>query len=426
MRAFSFVHAADLHLDAAFQGFAGLPDSHGHVFETLRRATFEAFGNLIQVCLDAGVDFLLVAGDVYNAADRSLRAQLAFRDGMRRLAEAGIRAYVAHGNHDPLDSRVHSVRLPDTVHVFGKTESSVVFEKEGEPVARIHGASFPTRTVGKRFARKIRREGSEPFQIGLLHCTVGPHAGHEQYVPRTLDELRRAGLDYWALGHVHTRSELSEHDPFVGYPGNLQGLHANETGPRGCLLVRVDEAGRMAPPEFVAVDAVRWSRRTLSIEGLPDIPALEQALGALLDEEARGSDGRPVVVRIELNGRGPLHGELLRSGTAAALLESVQRAGADLDPFVWPERVEVRTRPEVDLDRRRSGDDFVGECLRLIQEYRGAGAGGREPLRACLDELFGHPRASRFLADLTDDDLLELLDEVETLCVDRLIPAEEG
>ncbi len=425
MKALSFVHAADLHLDAAFRGFAGLPESGEHVFETLRRATFEAFENLIRLCLDEDVDFLLVAGDVYNAADRSLKAQLAFRDGMGRLAEAGIRAYVVHGNHDPLDSRVHSVRLPETVHVFGKAGSSVVFEKGGEAVARIHGASFPSRTVGVRFARKIRREGPEPFQIGLLHCTVGSHPEHEPYVPRTLEELRQAGLDYWALGHVHTRAVLSDGDPFVGYPGNLQGLHVKEGGPRGCFLVRVDEAGRMPPPEFVAVDAVRWSRRTVSIEGLSDIQALEQALGRVLDEEARGGGGRPVVVRIVVDGRGPLHGELLRGGAGAALLEGVREAGAAMDPFVWPERLLVRTRPEVDIERRRAGDDFVGECLRLIQEYRGAGAGGREPLRACLDELFGHGRASRFLPALTDDDLVALLDEVETLCVDRLIP-EEG
>ena len=96
-----FVHTADLHLDSPFSGLrAAAPDE---VSSTLRRATFDVFDNIVDLCIEERVDALLVAGDVYDGADRSLRAQLKFVDGLRRLDEAGIRSFICHGNHDPLD-----------------------------------------------------------------------------------------------------------------------------------------------------------------------------------------------------------------------------------------------------------------------------------------------------------------------------------
>ena len=93
-----FVHAADLHLDSPFKG---LSDVQPEIAARLKNATFDAYQNIIDLCISERVDALLVAGDVFDGADRSLRAQLRFMDGLRRLHEAGIRAFICHGNHDP-------------------------------------------------------------------------------------------------------------------------------------------------------------------------------------------------------------------------------------------------------------------------------------------------------------------------------------
>jgi DNA repair protein SbcD/Mre11 len=170
MPPFSFVHAADLHLDSPFIGISRLPDDHKHVAETLRQATFKAFEAVVDLCIDRQADFLLVAGDVYDGSDRSLRAQLCFRDGLRRLAEQGIRAYVVHGNHDPLDGWSNAVQMPESVHAFRDRLESLVFVKEGVPVARIHGISYPSRRIDAEFGKGMAREGDELFQIGLLQC----------------------------------------------------------------------------------------------------------------------------------------------------------------------------------------------------------------------------------------------------------------
>ena len=84
MKSFSFIHTADLHLDSPF---TGLRQVDGAVASLIKDATFRAFDNVVDLALAKKVDFLVVAGDVYDAADRSLRAQLKFADGLKK---AGI------------------------------------------------------------------------------------------------------------------------------------------------------------------------------------------------------------------------------------------------------------------------------------------------------------------------------------------------
>lgn len=354
MPPFSFVHTADLHLDSPFVGLGRLSEGHGRIADELRRATFNAFDAVIDLCIRRKVNLLLVAGNVYNGADRSLQAQLRFRDGLGRLTKAGIRAYVVYGNHDPLDGWAHSLKFPEGVHIFGPELQSVVFEKDGLPVARIHGISYPTRQVDAQFGNGFRREGDEPFQIGLFHCNVGGNTEHPNDAPRTQDELAEAGLDYWALGHVHKSTVIRESNPFIGYPGNTQGRDINEAGRRGCFLARVSARGKLeCLPEFVAADAVRWLAGQLDIAGLDDMDAFLAFAQNTINELAEKAEGRPVVTRLEVLGRGTLHRELSRPGTARSLLDQLHTRGAERAPFVWIEQLVLNTRPQVDLDRRR-------------------------------------------------------------------------
>jgi DNA repair protein SbcD/Mre11 len=423
MPAFSFVHAADLHLDSPFVGIGRLPEEQGQIVRALREATFEAFDAVIDLCLEREVDFLLVAGDVYDGADRSLRAQLRFRDGMQRLAERGIRAYVVHGNHDPLDGWSHALQMPETVHVFRDRLESVVFEKEGAAVARIHGISYPTREIEMDFGQGMRREGAEPFQIGLLHCNAGGNPRHDPYAPRSVAELIDAQLDYWALGHIHERQTLHSSEPFIGYPGNTQGRHINESGPRGCLRVTVGADGRLAEtPEFVPTDRVRWEPVQFDIAGIESLDGLLDALEDRMETLLQESGRRPLVTRITLTGRGALHRELARPETLADVEAALRSRGAPWTPFIWLERLVSNTRPDLDLDSRRAGQDFLGDVLRLIDEVRGS-PDELHGLSEAVQDLYQHRNAKKFL-DAPDETLLrELLDEAELRCADLL--AEE-
>ena len=354
MQPFSFIHVADLHIDSPFRGVTEAESAPAGLAEALYASTFGAFDHLIETTLEREADFLLIAGDVYDGQDRSLRAQLRLRDGLAQLDEAGVSSFIVHGNHDPLDSHVSALDWPERAHFFGrKLETLSATGRDGATLAAVSGISYRSREESRNLAREFSRQGTELHQIGLLHCNVEGSAGHENYAPCTLADLRAADLDYWALGHVHTRNILSE-APWVVYPGNTQGRSIREQGPRGCYLVQVDEAGR-ATLEFVALDAVRWAELDVAVDDVETIDALERHLREAIDGLADEAEDRAVVCRVRLIGRGALHGELRREQAIEQLQERLRERLAGRDPFVWVQRLSAATQPVVDLEERRSG-----------------------------------------------------------------------
>ncbi|MBN2209064.1 MAG: DNA repair exonuclease [Candidatus Coatesbacteria bacterium] len=421
-----FVHAADLHLDSPF---VGLSEDEPQIRRLLLEATFKAFDNAIDLCLAENVDFLLVAGDVYDGKD-TLRAQLRFRDGLKRLSDAGIRSYVVHGNHDPLDSRKTSLQWPTLAVIFGGAKvESALYERGGEPAAIIHGISFKRTEVRDNLALAFKRLDSPLFQIGLLHCNVGTNTGHEPYAPCSRADLETAGLDYWALGHVHKMQVLKEHDPCIMYSGNTQGRHVNEAGPRGCFLVSVDEGGQIES-QFVATDFVRWHRAELSIAAITDVDGLLDGLQKCLLDVQGASDGRPAICRLAITGRGSMHAELRKPGRLDEYMAEARGFGATLSPLVWLAELELKTSAEIDIERRMESQDIVGDCLRLIRdlqfdETNRAGAIHESPLTQCLKDLLNHHGMGKYLEPLDGEALKEMLKSTQSLLLDELVEESE-
>ena len=158
-----FVHAADLHLDSPFRGIRN--EAPTQVADALARATFEAYQNIIDLCLREQVDALLVAGDIYDGADRSLRAQLRFVQGLGRLDAAGIRSFICHGNHDPLDGWEARLALPEGCVRFGpEVEGFPVFPEEPERGGGVrHQLSHPG-GAGEPVTPVFRRRNGDGIQ----------------------------------------------------------------------------------------------------------------------------------------------------------------------------------------------------------------------------------------------------------------------
>src|SRR5512140_3105836 len=360
---FTFVHAADLHLDSPFRALRADERSAA----LLREATFGAFARVVDLCLRERAAFLLLAGDLYDAKDRSVRARLALRRELGRLDAAGIRTFIVHGNHDPLAEDVRGIGLPASAHVFGPQWEEVKVERDGRVLCRVQGVSYPHEKVTENLSRHFRRTGPE-LTIGLLHANAGADASHANYAPCTLEELGARGLDYWALGHVHTRAEHALSNGGVAvYPGNSQGRHANETGERGCVAVTVHAGG--LERRFVATDRVRWHRLEVDVSGLADPGALADRVQERADEVcASGFDAH--AVRIVLQGRGPLHAELSSPEARAGAEEELAAALGARSPLVVLESLEVRTRPVLDLEALRSGGGLPAQLLDAAQKAK--------------------------------------------------------
>lgn len=413
MAQFRFVHAADLHIDSPFRG---LRDQDARVAARLREATYEAFRNLVDLCISEKADFLVVAGDVYDGDDRSVRAQLRFRDGLAELAGHGIETFVVHGNHDPLDGWQSAIEWPEGVHIFGAEPEWRYATREGEQIAAVQGVSFPKREVHDNLAAQFAPPPGDMFTIGLLHANVGGNPDHDNYAPCTVDDLRQSGLDYWALGHVHTRQTLRRSNPVIAYPGNSQGRHPNEAGARGCLLVDVDESHNVKS-EFRPLDVVRWETADVPIDDVQSLDALVSAIEQRLDDLGARAENRDVVCRLSLIGRGPMHNELVRDGAVEDILDTVRSSAGSSSPWVWVERIVDQTRTALDLEQRAESDDFLGAVLS----------------RAMADDETMSQRVSEALAEVytgrrnslpkpTDEQLARWTDEARWKVVELLEP----
>lgn len=356
-----FIHTADLHIDSPLRG---LSRYDGAPVERLRGATRQALQRLVDLAIEEQVDFVLIAGDLYDSDWQDFHTGLFVREQMVRLARQHIRVFIVQGNHDAQGVISRQVPWPDTVKVFSSRAAETV-RLETLQVA-IHGHSFPDRAVPEDLVPDYPEAVQGHFNIGMLHTSLTGAEGHDTYAPTTLAKLQTKGYDYWALGHVHDRKVLSDSPPIV-YPGNLQGRHAKETGAKGCQLVSV-EAGKVTL-SFVPLDVVRWHQ--LSID-LGAIQRLDQ-LPSLVTEHMQTAVGQAIhalhAMRITLTGETVLtRDEAQQPGTLAA---AVQAAAQDVtDAEIWTEKVILNLRSPVDRERLSEGADAMGELVRWVNVLR--------------------------------------------------------
>jgi DNA repair exonuclease SbcCD nuclease subunit len=419
MKPFRFIHTADLHLDSPFKGLSEVSPALQTI---MQEATFRAVQGIVDLCLKREVQFLLIAGDVYDAADRSLRGLAKLRGEFERLAEHHIPVFMCHGNHDPLSGWGAKFSWPDNVHVFGGggVEGKPVLCK-GWEIAKVYGVSYDTDHVSTNWAKAYHKEKDSPWAIGLLHTNVGNDPNHMNYAPCELQDLVTGTMDYWALGHVHTHKVLHQGNPVVVYPGNPQGRHRKECGPRGCYVVDVGETGH-ADYQFVPVDVVRWQEEMVTIEGVRDFEDLLVRLDDRAHDIRRDSAGRGTIVRWHLQGRGGLHRELTKPGKMEDLLATMRDKWGVGSGWVWTEFLVDETARELDLEAMRQEENLLGDFLRLAEDIPETGI---QEIREIMAPLFEDPRVHRYATSPSDEAIRQWVKLAEKSGVDRLLAGEE-
>lgn len=356
---FRFLHAADTHIDSPLEG---LDAYDGAPVEALRGATRAAFENLVRLALEEAVDFVLLAGDIYDGDWKDFNTGLFLTRQLRRLRERGIPVYLIAGNHDAASVLTRKLTLPDNVHVFS-TRTAESREVPGLPVL-IHGRGFPHRAVPENLALEYPARRPDLFNIGLLHTSLTGAPGHDAYAPCSLADLAGKGYQYWALGHVHQPQVLSTR-PWVVYPGNSQGRHVREAGARGCRLVTVGDDLEVVEAEFRALDVVRWARLDIDISDDAHLADVHARIGDALVEAAAAAEGRLLAARIVLIGSTPLHGALKRDPPAlrAECINQAQR----VPDGIWIESVEARATPRQSLAELAARDDLSRIVLEALE-----------------------------------------------------------
>ena len=421
-----FIHAADLHIDSPLRGLSRYP---GAPLERLRGATRRALERLVDLALAEQVDFVLLAGDLYDRDWPDFHTGLFVRGQMVRLGQAGIRVFIVQGNHDAHGVITRQVSWPDNVKLFSSRSAETVHWPE-RGVA-IHGRSFPDRAVPEDLVPDYPPAVPGCFNIGLLHTSLTGMEGHDTYAPTSVAVLQTKGYDYWALGHVHQRQVVSQ-QPRVVFPGNLQGRHARETGAKGCELVTV--AGADISSQFTPLDVVRWHQLALDISDVAALGDLPAHLTAQLQAAAQTAANDVLhAVRVILTGESPLSAlEAAQPGTLAA---AVQAAAQDVrDADVWIERVRLALRSPIDRAHLAQGSDALAELVRGVDALAQDPAALAELCRSALSDVLSKMPAE-ISSTLAQDaalgelprldqpnDLIALLRDAEATLLARLNP----
>jgi exonuclease SbcD len=418
-----FIHAADIHLDSALKG---LERYEGAPVDEIRSATRRAFDNFTDLAIEEHVDFVLLAGDLYDGDWKDYNTGLYLVERMGRLREAGIRAFMVAGNHDAASQITRHLRLPDNVQTFSvhKPERIVVDELG----VAIYGQGFANRAVSEDLSQGYPQGDPQLFNIGLLHTCLDGRAGHEVYAPCTVDGLRSKGYQYWALGHVHTYEEVSR-DPWIVFPGNLQGRHIRETGPKGCVLVTVENS-EVAEVQFRGLDVLRWALCQVDVTGTDSVnnDVYERVRHAM--EEALGTaEERPVAARLVLKGACQPHSRLHAESEYwtqefRALATGLGGAG------LWLEKLALETRRHITEDKILARDDALGGLLRTLQDLEledAAPEGLAEELIPLRQKLPPAMLSGEDRYDPTDQQQLKTtLEDVKELIIRRLLTTESA
>lgn len=420
---FRFIHAADIHLDSPLTGLAGV---EGPAAERIRTAPRAAFERLVERAIQEDVDFLVIAGDLYDGTWKAYSTGLFFAAQMGRLNQAEIPVFVLHGNHDAESELTSPLVLPGNVRVF-KSCKPETFSIDHLDVA-LHGQSFPEKAVSENLVPNYPAPVAGAFNIGVLHTSLGGMGPHANYAPCNLEELVAKGYDYWALGHVHQRQVLHVR-PHVVFPGNLQGRHVRETGPKGAVLVTV-EGKELVELAELDLDVVRWAVLPVDVATAETFADVVELILGSLTAAAGDADGRLLACRAELGGRSALHHQLVVG--VEELMAQARSAALGLgEEAAWVERVTVATAPETDPKTLAAREDLLGELQRMLEDAPGdpdllARLGGdlgelTRSLPHELRETVDDPA----LAAAVEGELRTLIEEVKPYLNARLMAEED-
>ncbi len=356
---YRFVHAADIHLDSPLRSLALRDPS---LADLIGNATRRAFVRVVDLCLDEQVDALLLAGDLYDGDQTSMKTARFLAEQLRRLHEAGIRVFVIRGNHDALSRITKELTLPDSVKLFGGRAEAIAIERSsGQFPVAIHGLSFAQPHAPESLIGKYRPPVEGAVNIGLMHTSLAGAAGHDLYAPCSPADLQGTGFRYWALGHVHKRS-VAEGGCAIVMPGMPQGRDINEAGAKSVSLVTIGDDRSVRIEERVTSIA-QFERVAVDATGIDDWRDLVAALARALEQARDDVASEHLVARLRVTGATPLAWRIRRD---LDLLKTEADDRASVIGSCWVEKLEVDCRaPGVVAG---SSADPLTELRRLIDE----------------------------------------------------------
>ncbi|WP_042356551.1 metallophosphoesterase family protein [Bacillus rubiinfantis] len=403
MKEISFIHAADLHLDSPMVGLEKLPEA---IFSRIKESTFTALKKITLAAIEHEVDFVILAGDLFDGEDRSLRAQSFLRTEMLKLEKCEIPVYIVHGNHDHLNGSWVELKMPQNVHVFGsEVEKKLLLTKNGAKV-HLYGFSYPTRHVFERKIDFYQKVPGADFHIGILHGNETSGNEHENYAPFSVKDLQSKDFDYWALGHIHKRLILAK-QPMIVYPGNIQGRNRKEQGMKGFYHVCLhDDETTM---NFIEAADIVWEEAEINVAAASSFHEVFQLCQSTINCLRKQNTG--TLLTIHLNNLNLAQHD--KKGVQEELLELLADDGQEEENFVHVVKLEIREQLQIDKKHLRMEAGFYKELFHIIEHY--------EDYDSPLASLYEHSIGRKYAPKLSLKEQQELLEHAEKILLEILL-----
>ena len=258
MNCVKLLHTADIHIGAA-DGFLGA-NSESRRFETL--ITFE---KIIDIAAVNNVDLIAIAGDLFdNSNPEPIFADAVFK----KIAECGIRVVYAAGNHDPLngDSPFVTRNLPENLYVLGKDDTVITFPEIG---TRVYGRSFESVYLKGEEEFTLKVPNDDFINIMVQHGELKGDLNSD-YNSITPKFVKKSGMDYIALGHVHKCTPVGKIDnTSFAYCGCPEGQGFDELDQKGIYMGTVSKG--KCDLEFIPVSKRKHIHQKIDITDVADI-----------------------------------------------------------------------------------------------------------------------------------------------------------
>ncbi|EHC2042605.1 exonuclease SbcCD subunit D [Listeria monocytogenes] len=394
MKEIQFLHMADLHLDSPFIGFSGLPQP---LFSAIQESTFQSLERITTVAIKEAVDFVLIAGDIYDSEDQSVRAQARFAKEMKRLEVANIPVFMIHGNHDFIEKHKEKLVLPSNVHVFSE-QVDVMSHKTATGVrVNIYGFSYNERHIRSSRVGEYKIQGDADFHIALLHGSeVSSSEEHDVYAPFRVQEISKKGFDYWALGHIHKRQLLAE-SPSIYYPGNIQGRNRKESGEKGASIITLSEASTTI--DFIGTSPIIWEEVVITLPENGEINAFYREITKMLESYQGRSHSYFLHIIVKMGNKKKIH----TNDWLQMLQEEVEVTG---NTFVWVHKLTTeitnQSNSQTWYESHIAGEEIKHSFETLQDE---------SAFYQAVEALYLESGVSRYLDDLSGIDRERLLQD---------------
>ncbi len=275
-----FLHTADWHLGIKYTRL-------GPNAEKARKIRIETVKKLMDSAKENKVDFIIIAGDLFdnNDVDRGLIDVVA--SVIRRVEPISI--YVLPGNHDPLTR--DSLYLDPS---WDSIDNAIILKnRETIEIPELNVTLYPCPVAQKQTREDLTewiRVTDESISIGIAHGNLQIEGFVEDpNFPINPQRVEKSGLDYLALGEWHSLFKCEEKNRVVRtvYSGTPETTKFGESNSRKAAIVEIEDHGAKPIIQEIDVGTVKWEEWRREISTPDDIRHIETELTKIKEPECR-------------------------------------------------------------------------------------------------------------------------------------------